>query len=142
MRRSEARNDRANKRSSNKEEKNQLIEPNSCSRRSSTVHWVSDDDPTLCEVACEWRCGRTLKDPESTPFDRFSIRRPICAELLKNTCGNNQSRRPSTDPHGPHKTGSRRTLVSGRFAIPCFFEDMNEFVLPLDPDRACSLKCT
>jgi hypothetical protein len=70
------------------------MEPNSCSRRSSTVHWASDDDPKLCEVACEWRCGRILKDPESAPFDRFSIRRPICAELLRKTYGNNQSRRP------------------------------------------------
>ena len=67
-------------------EKNQFMEPKSCSRRSSTVHCISDDDPALCEVACDCgRCGRMLKDPESEPLDRFSIRRPICAELLKNT---------------------------------------------------------
>ena len=66
--------------------RDQFIEPNNCSRRSSTVHCISDDDPALCEVACDCgRCGRMLKDPESMPFDRFSIRRPICAELLKNT---------------------------------------------------------
>ena len=66
--------------------KNQFIEPKRCSRRSSTVHCISDDDPTLCEVECDCgRCGRMLKDPESEPLDRFSIRRPICAELLKNT---------------------------------------------------------
>jgi len=105
--------------SGSKREKNQFMEPNNCSRRSSTVHCISDDDPTLCDVACDCgRCGRILKDPESVPFDNVSIRRPICAELLKNT------------------------LVSGRFTVPCFFEDINEFMLPLEPDRPCSLKCS
>ena len=52
------------------------------------------------------------------------------------------SRRPSDCPSCLHKMGSRRTLVSGRFPAPCFFEDTNELMLPLDPDRACSLKCS
>ena len=117
------------------------MEPKSCSRRSSIVHCISDDDPTLCEVACDCgRCGRMLKDPESEPFDRFSIRRPICAELLKNTCRNTQVAVGQINPRRLHKMGNRRTLVSGRFATPCFFEDTNELVLPLDPDRLCSLK--
>ena len=77
--------------SGREERKYQLMDPNNCSRRSSTVHCISDEDPALCEVAWDCgRCGRMLKDPESMPFDRFSIRRPICAELLKNTCGNIQ----------------------------------------------------
>ena len=82
-------------------EKNQFIEPNNCSRRSSTVHCISDDDPTLCEV--EWergRCGRILKDPESVPFDNVSIRRPICAELLKNTYENTQVAVRQITPRG------------------------------------------
>lgn len=124
---------------------NQFMEPNNCSRRSSTVHCISDDDPTLCEVACDCGlCGRILKDPESVPFDNVSIRRPICAELLKNTYGNTQVAVCQILPREVmHKIGSRRrTLVSGRFAAPCFFEDTNELVLPLDPDRTCSLKCS
>ena len=80
------RSEEIRKRSRIREKKNQFMEPKSCSRRSSTVHCISDDDPALCEVACDCgRCGRMLKDPESEPLDRFSIRRPICAELLKNT---------------------------------------------------------
>jgi hypothetical protein len=83
------------------ERKNQFIEPNNCSRRSSTVHCTSDEDPALCEVACDCgRCGRMLKDPESMPLDRFSIRRPICAELLKNTCESTQVAVCQIKPHG------------------------------------------
>jgi len=84
-----------------KEKENQFMEPNNCSRRSSTVHCISDDDPALCEVACDCgRCGRILKDPESIPLDRDSIRRPICAELLKNTCRKIQVTVCQINPHG------------------------------------------
>ena len=64
------------------------MEPNRCSSLSSTVQRISDSDPIEGVVACDCgrALGRMLNDPASSPFDRFSMRRPICAELLKNTC--------------------------------------------------------
>ena len=59
-----------------------FIAPNIRSRRSSTVQLISfvdKDDDAECPGP---RFGRKLNEPESTPCERFSINRPICAEEL------------------------------------------------------------
>lgn len=69
------------------------MDPSICSSLSSTVHLMlmsasePRDDETECPGWLTWaRPGWMLKEPESMPRERFSMRRPICAVLLKKTC--------------------------------------------------------
>ena len=64
-----------------------FIAPNIRSRRSSTVQLISfvdKDDDAECPGP-RFVLGRKLNEPESTPCERLSINRPICAEELWKT---------------------------------------------------------
>ena len=66
------------------------MEPSMCSSLSSTVHRMSASEPTDDATECPgwaWlRPGWMLNEPASMPRERFSMRRPICADELKKTC--------------------------------------------------------
>ena len=66
----------------------QPIEPSICSSLSSTVQRMSASEPIEEDAECPLRAwsGMILKEPASIPRERFSMRRPIWAELLKKTC--------------------------------------------------------